>query len=116
MASTLRSFAQSSGKLAGKKQGGFSGKLLGKMAEGAEAIDAMAALAANKFNNFMALAQAAVKTYAKKLETKMTMPFANPDEGFNPTLNVQKAATRQAPSLGLGGRTSPKTKKKSEDE
>jgi hypothetical protein len=111
---TLKSFAQSSRKLAGKKKGGFLGKLLGKDAEGLEALEAIAALAAGHFNNFMALAQKAVKTYAKKLETKMTIPFANPDEGFNPTLNPQKAAMRKAPSLGLGSKTTPKKKAKKE--
>jgi len=110
----LHSFAQSSGALAGKKEGGFSGQLLGKMAEGLEALEAIAELAAGKFNRFMSLAQEAVKTYAKRLDTLKTIPFANPDDGFNPTLNPQKAALRQQaqPAPGLGSKTRAKPKAK----
>ena len=115
-ATTMKSFAQSSGKLAGNKKGNFLGKLLGKDADGLEALQAFAALAAGKFNMFMELAQAAVKTYAKKLETLKTIPFANPDVDFNPTLNPQKAAMRKAPALGLGSSSVVKKQKPSESE
>ena len=112
-ATTMKSFAQSSGKAAGKKKGGFSGQLLGKLADGIEAIDAMAALAAGHVNRFMQLAAAAVKTHTQKLEAKATIPFVNPDYDFNATLNPQKAALRNAaPKLGLGAGSSGKKRKK----
>ena len=110
MATTsLKSFAHSSGKSAGKKKGSFSGQLLGKMAEGLEALEAIAELAAGQLNRFMSLAQEAVKTYAKKLEAQATIPFANPDVNFNPTLNPMRAAM-QAPSPSLGGGGSKRSK------
>ena len=114
---TMKSFAQSSGKAAGKKEGGFSGKLLGKLADGLEAIEAMAALAAGHVNRFMQLAAQAVHAHTQKLESLKTIPFANPDHGFNETLNPQKAALRNAtPKLGLGsGLSSKKHKAKEED-
>ena len=112
---TMKSFAQSTGQLAGKKKGSFLGKLLGKDADGLEALQAIAALAAGKFNHFMELAQTAVKTYAKKLETLKTIPFANPDVDFNPTLNLQKAALRKTPALGLGNSSSASKRKKKEE-
>ena len=100
---TLQSFADSSGKSAGKKKGGFSGELLGKVAEGLEALEAFAALAAAKSNLFMELAMKALKVHAQKLETKLTIPFANPDQEFNPALNPARAAmTPKAPTLGGG--------------
>jgi hypothetical protein len=100
-ATTMKSFAQSTGLAANKKSGGFSGKLLGKMAEGLEALEAIGALALNQGKRFMQLAQEAVKTYAVKLEASRTMPFATPDLEFNSPVNPQKAALR-APSLGMG--------------
>ncbi len=112
---TMKSFADSSGSNAGKKSGGFSGKLLGKMADGLEALEAIAALAANKANIFMELAMKAVKVHAQKLEARMTMPFANPDMDFNPTLNPQKAALR-TPTLGLGGGGSSRPKRQDKQE
>ena len=100
---TMRSFADSTGSSAGKKKGDFAGKLLGKAAEGLEALKAMAALAAHEANLFMDLAMRAVKVHAQRLETKLTMPYANADMNFNPTLNIEKASQRRVlPSLGMG--------------
>lgn len=114
---TMKSFADSSGKSANKKSGGFGGRLLGKMADGMEALEAMASLAAGKANRFMELAMIAVKVKAQKLEAALTMPFANPDMDFNAPVNAEKAALRRAPALGLGsgGRTSAKPKQKREE-
>jgi hypothetical protein len=57
---TMRSFAQSTGQSANEKSGSFSGSLLGKLAEGLEALDAIASLAEAKINRFMELAAQAI--------------------------------------------------------
>lgn len=114
---TMKSFADSSGSSAGKKEGGFAGKLLGKAAEGMDAIEAFASLAKAKVNRFMELAAQAAHVAKQTLEAAKTMPFANPDMDFNPTLNVEKAvARRQAPSLGLGSGSSGRRQKKDDED
>lgn len=113
---TMKSFADSSGKNASKKSGGIAGKLLGKMADGTQALEAMACLAAAKVNRFYQLAMEAVHVQAQKLEAAMTKPFANPDMHFNAPVNAEKAALRRsAPALGLGGGGSARKKRKQED-
>jgi len=108
---TMKSFADSSGSSAGKKSGGFKGALLGKAAEGMDALEAFASLAKAKVNRFMELAAQAAHVAKQTLAAAKTMPFANPDMDFNPTLNVEKAvARRQAPTLGLGGGSSGRKK------
>lgn len=113
---TMRSFADSSGSSAGKKEGGFTGKLLGKAAEGMDAIEAFASLAVAKVNRFMELAAQAAQVAKQTLTAVKTMAFANPDMDFNPTINVEKAvARRQAPTLGLGGGSSGRKRQEHED-
>jgi len=65
----------------------------------------------------MELAAQAAHVAKQTLEAAKTMPFANPDMDFNPTLNVEKAvARRQAPTLGLGGGSGRKRKKNDDNE
>lgn len=112
---TMKSFAHSSGKSANGKSGELTGKLLGKMADGLEAIEALACLAAGKANRFYELAMTAVKVQAKKLEAALTKPYANPDMDFNAPVNAEKAALRRAPALGLGGGRSTSKRHREED-
>ena len=104
---TMKSFANSTGQSANQKTGAFSGALLGKVAEGLEALEAIGALALSQGQRFMQLAQTAIKTYAKKLAASNTIPFATSDLEFNSTLNIAKAVARtRTPALGLGGGSS----------
>lgn len=101
---TMKSFAHSTGQSANQKTGAFTGALLGKVAEGLEALEAIGALAMSQGQRFMQLAQTAIKTYAKKLAASHTIPFATSDLEFNSTINLAKAAARtRTPALGLGG-------------
>lgn len=108
MTTTMRSFARSTGQLANEKSGSFSGELLGKMAEGLEALEAIANLAEAKVNRFMELAIEAAHVAKQTLAAAMTMPFATPDLEFNASL------TPQAP--GLGSSTRARVKKEPDKE
>lgn len=92
---TVNSFARSTGSTANEKVGGMSGKLLGKMAEGIEAMEAIGQLARAKVNNFMELAMKAAHVAKQTLEAAATKPYATPDLEFGRSINV--------PTLGLGG-------------
>ena len=116
-ASTLKSFAQSTGLAANKSKGQFSGALLGKMAEGLEALDAIKNLAEAKVNRFMELAIQAANVAKQTLEATKTIPFATPDLEFNPTLNIEKAALApKGPGLGSSAKTPAKRKRKKKSE
>jgi hypothetical protein len=105
---TMKSFAHSTGQSANAKAGTFSGSLLGKAAEGMEALEAIASLVEAKVNRFMELAIKAANVAKQTLAAAHTIPFANPDLEFNASI------THQAPSLG--GTSSRKAMKKpSED-
>lgn len=101
MTTTMKSFAHSSGQSASQKSGQFKGALLGKIAEGLEALEAMKALAIGQANRFMQLAMDAVHVTAKKLETISTKPFASQELEFNAALNP---ATPNAPGLGTSSK------------
>lgn len=98
---TIRDFAKATGKAANEKSGSISGKLLGKVAEGLEALEAMANLAVAKVSRFMELAAAAAHITKQTLAAAHTIPFATPDTGFNPSIS---GFSPRAP--GLGGSTS----------
>jgi len=115
MNTTMKSFAHSTGQSANSKSGEFKGALLGKAADGAEAMAALANLAMGHVNRFMQLAIQAAKVHTQKLAAAMTMPFASPDMDFNPTLNVEKAALAPR-GLGLGGSARAKAKPKKQDD
>jgi hypothetical protein len=100
---TMKSFAQSTGQSDNKKSGSFSGSLLGKMAEGLEALEAIANLAEAKVNRFMELAAQAAHVAKQTLDAAMTKPFATPDLEFNASL------TPQVPGLGSSTRSRVKT-------
>lgn len=97
---SIKDFAKATGKAANERSGSVSGKLLGKLAEGLEALEAMANLAAAKVSRFMELAAAAAYVTKQTLAATHTIPFATPDSGFNPSIN---AYSPRAP--GLGGST-----------
>lgn len=112
---TMKSFAQSTGKSANKKSGQFTGALLGKLAEGLEALEAMSALAMGQANRFMELAMQAVHVTKQKLEAIATKPFASQDVEFNAAINpAARAAAPKVPGLGASG-SSRKRQKKSDE-
>ncbi len=116
-ASTLKSFAQSTGLAANKSKGEFSGALLGKMAEGLEALEAIKNLAEAKINRFMELAIQAANVAKQTLAATKTIPFATPDLEFNPTLNMEKAALApKVPGLGSSGKSQSKRKRNKKEE
>lgn len=96
----MKSFAQSTGLAANSKSGNFHANLLGKVAEGLDALEAIGQLASGKFNRFMELAMQAAKVAKQTLESAKTIPFASVYINFNPTLNIEKASLR---GPGLGG-------------
>jgi|GEM_PF-2046933 len=108
--STLQSFAHSSGQSANGKTGDFSGSLLGKIAEGLDALEAIKNLAEAKVNRFMELAAQAANIAKQTLQATRTIPYASPDVEFNPTLNVEKAAIApKSPGLGSSTRAKKRT-------
>lgn len=109
---TMKSFAHSSGQSANQKSGQFSGALLGKVAEGLEALEAIKALALGHANKFMQLAMEAVHVTAKKLEAVGTKPFASQDLEFNAALNPVAAAAPNTPGLGSTGKARQRKSKK----
>jgi len=109
---TLNSFAKSTGKTAAKKSGGFKGTLLGKAAEGLEALEAIGQLAIGHANRFMELALEAAKVAKQTLEAGMTIPFASQELEFNAALNP----AARAPSLGLGAGGSRRTQARPPEE
>lgn len=80
-------FSKVSGSGALKRLGSISGKFLGKLANGLEAVEAMKCLADAKPNGFMEKAREAIHVAVKKLETIGTIAYANPDEGFNASMS-----------------------------
>ena len=100
----MKSFSQSSGKSANSKSGEFSGALLGKMASGLDALEALANLAVAKVNRFMELAAQAAHVARQTLSATKTIPFATPDLEFNPAINPAKVAMApKTPGLGSSG-------------
>ena len=97
---TIKDFAKATGKAANEKSGSISGKLLGKMAEGLEALDAMANLAVAEVSRFMEMAAVAAHVTKQTLAAAMTIPFATPENSFNPSIS---GFNPRAP--GLGGST-----------
>ena len=112
-ATTMKSFAQSTGKSANQKSGGFTGSLLGKLAEGAEALEAIKALALGHANRFMELAIQAAHVTKQKLDAAMTIPFASQDVDFNAAINPARALGPKTPGLGTSG--SAKKRKRSDE-
>ena len=107
---TMKSFAQSTGQTANRKSGTLTGSLLGKWAEGFEAMEAIKALAMGHANRFMDLAMQAVHITKQKLEAVATKPFASPDLEFNSALHPSRRA--KAPkTLGLGTSSNKRTRK-----
>jgi hypothetical protein len=112
---SLKSFSKSSGLDANKEKGSFSGKLLGKAANGMEALAAIKVLAQGHANRFMELAIQAAKIAKQTLSAAKTIPFASQDIDFNAAINPVAAAA--APKgLSLGASSSKKKKKRSEGE
>ena len=131
---TMDSFAQSTGKSANKKAGEFAGRLLGKIANGLDALDAMLAVAEGNTNKFMELAKEATHVLVQKLDAIGTMAFASPDNEFNGSLTqsfsraysnqrqkappaAQRTMAKEvsAPSLGLGSKPSRRRKEVKEE-
>ena len=112
---TMKSFAQSTGQSANQKSGSFSGLLLGKLAEGIDALNAMAALAAGHANRFMELAIQAAKVAKQTLEAAKTIPFASHDKDFNAAINPARASMFKAPGLGGGQNIKMKEKQKQDE-
>ena len=107
---TMRSFANSTGKSANSQKGQFNGTLLGKLADGLEALEAIKALAVGHANRFMELAIQAAHVTKQKLDAAMTIPFASKEIIFNAAINPARVSTPKAPSLG-GARTINKSKR-----
>lgn len=99
----IKSFSKSTGADAVKTKGSFFGKLLGKDAEGLEALEAIKSLAEKSVNRFMELAIKAANVVKLKLEATRTIPFASPDMEFNPSI---VAHAPKAPGLGGSARRS----------
>ena len=111
---TMKSFAKSTGKAANQRSGQFTGALLGKLAEGLEALEAIKALAMGQANRFMELAMQAVHVTKQKLEAVATKPFASQDRDFNAAINpAVRASAPRTP--GLGASASAKKRKRADE-
>ena len=113
-ATTMKSFAQSTGQSANKKSGKLTGALLGKLADGLEAMEAIKVLALGHANRFMDLAMQAVHVTKQKLEAVATKPYASQDVEFNAALNPA-ARGRGPKGPGLGGASSAAKRKRQEE-
>lgn len=105
---TVNSFARSTGSTANEKVGGMSGKLLGKMAEGIEAMEAIGQLARAKVNNFMELAMKAAHVAKQTLEAAVTKPYATSELEFGRSINV--------PTMSMGGNKQRRIKRNKKNE